>query len=351
MENNLNGMDLSIIVPFHNSQETIVDSLSAIKHSSINNYELIVVNDASSDNSLELSKPFTDKAITLKKVKSFFSLRIAGFNAAKHNVLVNIDSDIVVKPDTLKIISEYFLKNPDVDAITGILSASSPVDNFFSKYKNIYMNYGFKMLPKEVTFLYGSIYAIRSDVWESISESEKLQQNPAFCDDVELGQLLVNHGKKIHLVKELEVTHLKKYSFFNLLKNDFNVPKGFAQIASRKRVKPKFSFKKPVFAHTSLVKILSIFFVMLTILTALVYSSFAPYSIAAWFFLNTPYFLFIYRNSDLLFIMLSIPFTFLDHFVMGMGIVAGFLSSQVPTIDQSELASTPTEQFSLNRLK
>ena len=55
--------NLSIIIPVFNEEESIIDLYSEIKHAVLKNftYELIFINDGSSDNSSEIIKKFRRK--------------------------------------------------------------------------------------------------------------------------------------------------------------------------------------------------------------------------------------------------------------------------------------------------
>ena len=200
-------MDLSIIVPAYNAEETLHHCLKAIKNSSYKDFELIVVDDASTDGTFSIAIQYADKVIRQQHNQGQSQTRNDGIEHAKGDILLFIDADIVIENDTVLKVVDFLSKHPDVHALTGLLSLEHPNTDFFSQYKNLYMNFIFKKLPERVNFIYGSIHAIRrKDLVPYGTDIRK-------ADDTALGQKLVHHRKKIAFLKDLEVIHHKKYGF------------------------------------------------------------------------------------------------------------------------------------------
>jgi len=150
---------------------------------------------------------------------------------AEGQILVNIDSDVLIKTDTLTQISEFFETHSQADALTGCLSKHSPDRGFFSQYKHLYMYFIFSKLPERVTFFYGSIYAMRAtglhDSYHAVKEADLIAK---MADDTGLGQGYAASGKHIFFLKDLQVMHLKKFTVASFVKNDFHIPFDWAKI-------------------------------------------------------------------------------------------------------------------------
>ncbi|MCX5657310.1 MAG: glycosyltransferase family A protein, partial [Candidatus Omnitrophica bacterium] len=136
--------------------------MRAIRDSQYRDYELIVVDDSSSDNTAKSASAFADRVIVLEQHSGVNTARRAGYKVARGEVLMNIDSDVLIFPDTLGKIACLFRERPEIDALTGMLSKNHPHLNFSSQYKNLYMHFTFRQLPDKATFIYGSLFAIRT---------------------------------------------------------------------------------------------------------------------------------------------------------------------------------------------
>ncbi len=318
-------MFLSIIVPTFNNQLTINACLKAIQGTKLDHYELIVVDCGSVDDTADIARRYADKVIVVPSNSGRSLARTCGMKVAKGEVFVNVDSDVVVRPDTFSKIAEYFTLHKDVDAVTGLVSKEHPNNRFFTQYKNLYMHYIFKKAPDEVTFLYCSICAVRMTAMHSfVSEF-------ALGEDTAMGQRLVREGRKIVLLKDLEVVHLKRYTFLSFLKNDFIIPLEWARIFIRYSGWKEFWQRRTGFAHSPKERILSIILShSLVVVSALAVLGLASWLVVismviVWFGLNCSFVAFLAREKGILFGVLGVCVTLLDNLVMGTGILCGFV--------------------------
>lgn len=320
---------VSVVVPAYNSEKTIERCLRGVRDSAYQDYELIVADSGSQDQTLSIAARYADRVITLEGKGGRKETRRSGLRAAKGRIIVNVDSDVVIKPDTLARIAAYFSHHEEVDALTGLLSKEHPHSDFFSQYKNLYMNYTFNKLPEKVTFLYGSIYALRRSV------ADLCDSDPAgikTADDTALGQKLVAEGKRISFLKDLEVIHLKRYDLLSFIKNDFQIPRDWAKIFLQYAGWGQLGKNQTGFAHSpkeQLVSILLAPVILFLCLGVLLGYPLIPGILLltpAWFFLNLRFLRFLAEEKGILFALLSSLVTFLDHLVMAAGILCGWVA-------------------------
>lgn len=313
----------SIIVPAFNSGKTIGDCLRAIRDSTFKDYELIVVSDCSRDDTALAAREYADRVIELDKHNGRNHARMIGIRSARGEIIVNVDSDVMIKKDTLFKINEYFSSRPETDALTGCLSKKHSNKDFFSQYKNLYMHYIFSKLPEKITFLYGSLFALRRKV---VNENES---DIDIVDDTVLGQRLFASGKEIAFVKELEVEHLKKYNLLSFIKNDFFIPFYWAQIFIAYKGWNQLFKNKTGFAHSPKEQLISVITApgcVLAGMLGLFYHETAPVSLLlflTWVILNVGFIYFLIRERGLLFGIPAFFVTFLDNIVMALGIICG----------------------------
>ena len=184
------------------------------------------------------------------------------------------------------------------------------------------MHYTFSKYIGEVDFLYGSLMAIHKKDFLPFDETYPV------TDDTELGQRFKSLGKIIILSPLLKIVHLKEYSFFSLMRNDFCVPFWWARIYLTYHGTQDI-FTKHRFSHSGTYQIINIFLVYLIIASI-------PFghdiriglavSLLSLLYLcnNFNFFRFIERHKNNPFLIPYILLTFLDHLIMGMGVVCGF---------------------------
>ena len=312
---------ISVIIPVYNAENTLTKCLEAISKSDYQDYESIVVDDGSDDHSVEIASQYADKVIRNAKNLGRINARKSGMSAAKGDILINIDSDVGIKADTLSRIAGFFDDNGGIGAVTGKLTKVCPCPGYFSQYKNLYMHYIFSKLPERVSFLYGSIYAVRREL-AGLYDSEI-----PIADDTEFGQKLYEEGHSIAFLKDLEVTHIKRFSFLSWVKNDFTIPFDWARIFIKKKAWLQLGKNKTGFAHSPKEQLVSVMLAPLIVFLVIIGMPSAVLIglLLVWSVLNVRFIQFLAKEKGFWFGFRSVFVTFLDHLVMEAGIICGFL--------------------------
>ena len=103
----------SIIVPVYNVENYIKKCLDSIFEQTYTDYEVIVVNDGTKDNSMDIVKNYPVKTITQKN-QGLSEARNHGVEKAKGDYLIFLDSDDYWDKDLLLNISKSLTNSPDV---------------------------------------------------------------------------------------------------------------------------------------------------------------------------------------------------------------------------------------------
>jgi glycosyltransferase involved in cell wall biosynthesis len=133
---------ITVVIPLYNKSLTIINTLKTVMNQSFTNFELVIVNDGSTDNSLELIEiNFDDPRIRIinQNNEGVSSARNRGVKEAKYNYIAFLDGDDEWFPEylnTIKIMIESF---PDAGLyLTGGIVGSIKHDDFayriFKKY-------------------------------------------------------------------------------------------------------------------------------------------------------------------------------------------------------------------------
>lgn len=132
-------MRLSIIIPMYNASQYIERCINSIYHQglNVNEFEVIVINDGSTDNSLEIVKDY----LTSYKNIRFFSQKNSGQGAARNlgikhatgEYILFLDSDDFLLPQSInKILS--IVKHVSCDVINFLMEVELPTGNVKESY-------------------------------------------------------------------------------------------------------------------------------------------------------------------------------------------------------------------------
>lgn len=106
---------ISIIVPVYNVEEYLSNCIYSILNQTFKNFELILVNDGSTDNSLDICKHYKniDDRICIidKKNGGLSSARNAGLDIAKGDYIGFVDSDDYIHPQMYETLYKATIKN------------------------------------------------------------------------------------------------------------------------------------------------------------------------------------------------------------------------------------------------
>ncbi len=109
---------ISVIVPVYNYQNHLRKTLISIREQTFKDYELIVVDDCSTDNSAKVARELADKVIVNKKNSGPAVSRNKGIKAAKSDIIVFIDSDCMATKNWLSVLFKT-LNDSTIDAVIG----------------------------------------------------------------------------------------------------------------------------------------------------------------------------------------------------------------------------------------
>lgn len=105
---------LTVVIPLFNKPLSVSRALRSVFNQSFSNFELIVVDDGSTDSSLEYVKQFTDTRLRVvsQTNQGVSSARNTGVKLAKADYIAFLDADDCYAPDFLQHISNLICVNP-----------------------------------------------------------------------------------------------------------------------------------------------------------------------------------------------------------------------------------------------
>lgn len=114
-------MKASIIIPVYNAQDTIRKAIDSALNQKFpkKDFEIIVVNDGSTDNTLKILKTYDSKKIKIITQENQGAIKAAnkGFKDARGKYVIKLDADDFFKPNILEEMVTILDQKPDIDFV------------------------------------------------------------------------------------------------------------------------------------------------------------------------------------------------------------------------------------------
>jgi glycosyltransferase involved in cell wall biosynthesis len=180
-----------------------------------------VVDDGSTDNSREIAVRFGAKLLSTNGRCGPAKARNLGVQEARGEIILFLDSDVSVYPDTISKVGDEFGWRPEVDAVMGSYDSLPSAPNFMSQYRNLMHCFVHHNSNYEAKTFWAGCGAIRRKVFLEFGGFDEEHFRSPAIEDIELGYRLSAAGKRIVLRADIQVKHLKRWSLRNMLKTDF----------------------------------------------------------------------------------------------------------------------------------
>ena len=200
----MDNFKVSVIVPVYNASEYISNTLDSIINQDFDGYELIVIDDGSTDNSLEIINTTLENAQLPNRVihqdnAGVSVARNVGIEASKGDYLVFIDADDYVTPNHLSTLyngkSDFSLTlyvKKDGDNLTQLDTYAEDIistEDFIKKELNMQITFNFFQLMYRA----------------SIIKDNNVRFTPGvvYGEDTEFAHKALMHGKEIAINNEV----------------------------------------------------------------------------------------------------------------------------------------------------
>jgi glycosyltransferase involved in cell wall biosynthesis len=168
----VNKGKISVIIPARNEEKYIESCIKSVKLQDFCDYEIIVVDNGSTDKMSEIAKKLEANMVFEPRV-GLPRARETGRTTANGDILLYIDADTIIPPSYLSKVSEFFENHSEIVATT------NPSFFYDGNWKtNIFIRFAFKVafplyykildafhLPK---FVLGGSFAVRKHILEKI---------------------------------------------------------------------------------------------------------------------------------------------------------------------------------------
>jgi len=226
---------VSILVPCYNEEKVLKASLESLINQTYPKYEIIVIDDGSSDNTYLLAKNMefdngkvSLRAFTKQNAGKAHALNF-GIEKAKGELFLAVDADSKLSDDAVELMVEYF-QDPKIAAVAGSVYVTN-TDNLWTKLQALEYIQGLNLVRngqaffKLVNIIPGPIGMFRKDAVKSIGK----YTDDTYAEDCDLTLRLIEAGYKIdYEIDAVSYTEAPE-SLLDLLKQRYRWTRGILQ--------------------------------------------------------------------------------------------------------------------------
>ena len=121
---------VSIVLPTYNGEKYLADSIESVISQTYKNWELIIINDCSTDKTLEIAQSYAAKDNRIKVYSNDENLKVPkslnrGFSLANGKYFTWTSDDNMYKPKAIEYMVNYLVNNNDTDMASCVMSLVS----------------------------------------------------------------------------------------------------------------------------------------------------------------------------------------------------------------------------------
>jgi GT2 family glycosyltransferase len=341
LDRSCNPMRISIIVPVYNNSRDLRECLSVLIASSRPDAEIIVVDDASTDDTPTVAAQMGVRVLRLAQNMGPSAARNYGARHAQGDILMFVDADVVVAPGAVSRIVKVLEDRPELAAVFGSYDAQPRAKGVISQYRNLLHHFVHQHGNSEASTFWAGCGAIRRSVFQELGGFDE-KRFPRCIEDIELGYRLRRAGHRIFLDKALQGTHLKRWTLRSVIRTDIccrAVPWARLILESKNapvdlNLKGGQRLSVALVGLASLCLLLAVFRPGLLVLCAV--------ALLGVIILNRQLLAFFYRQRGMFFTTLCIPLHLLYYLYSGLGYLYVWVSFQLKGVTTHP--PTPTQK-------
>ena len=146
--------------------------------------------------------------------------RNAGVARARGEVVVFVDSDVVVQDDVFSRIRAAFASDPGLVAVFGSYDDQVWTSETITGFRNLLHHIVHQRSRGDVHSFWAGLGAVRRAAFDEVGGFDAARYPRPSIEDVELGTRLAGRGR-IRLDPDLRGTHLKRWTLSTMVRTDF----------------------------------------------------------------------------------------------------------------------------------
>lgn len=214
---------VSVIIPVYNGALTITPVIEALYRSNFKDFETVVVHDCSTDNSAEvlheLNEKYPFRLFEFPENRGVSKARNTGAREARGEIILFIDADCIVLPDTIGHCVET-LRQGDSICVGGAYTSEPWDQDFFSNFQSLYIHH-VETKVEHPDYIATHCMAIRKQVYDEFGgfKEDYFIGHAASVEDVELSHRLISAGHQLSRPSDIQIQHMFRFNFGKSVRN------------------------------------------------------------------------------------------------------------------------------------
>lgn len=239
---------ISVIVPAYNEEKTIGKCLHSLTQLDYPNYEVIVVDDGSTDGTLKEIEKFKSRGVKVVHQENLGKANALnrGIKEADGEIIVTVDADTILSRDSLKRLCIRFVENPKVGAVAGNVKVY-PASGMLNTLQATEYTTGINLTRKAesmlgcVMIVPGPIAALRREAVEKAG----LFSDDTFAEDFDITMKVLKGGYRAEYEDEAVAYTDAPKSLEDLMKQRRRWYRGMLQVLDKHRevyMRPRYGW-------------------------------------------------------------------------------------------------------------
>jgi GT2 family glycosyltransferase len=195
---------VTVVIPGYNQAQTIELCVKSAKSQTYPDIEVIVVDDASTDDTASVAGACGASVLRLPGNSGPSAARNLGAEHARGEILFFLDADVALEPGSVAAAVTELSRSPELGAICGVLGPDSLVSRtLVAKYRGLQMYHWWLAREGPMTGLHTAICAMQAEVFRQVGP---FRPDLRHTEAPEYGQRLRQHGYEVRSTAEIEGT-------------------------------------------------------------------------------------------------------------------------------------------------
>lgn len=192
--NQVQSLRISIIIPVYNEAAQLAACLTAIARQTVKPFEVIVVDNNSTDDSAAIAARFPFVRVMTERRQGVVHARTTGFDAACGDIIARIDADSLLPTEWLATVQQI-MSEPTIAAVSGTAQYYNvAAARLFNTIDLFFRRRLARQLGNRV-FLYGANMALQRSAWQAVRA--RLCQRGGQHEDYDIAIHLQELGERV----------------------------------------------------------------------------------------------------------------------------------------------------------